>query len=94
MNQDLMSLGHAAGTFQRDPRAIRAALAVVQAEAAYAAGEPIPHEAVPPLILNGVAYFAADEVVKAIGWLAENDAKEAKAAVAAMIAREEAKGNG
>jgi len=79
MNLDLQSLGHAAATYQRDPRAIQSALRVVQVEAAYAVNQPIPQEAKPTLRLNGVAYFEADEIVAAIGWLAENDAKEARA---------------
>ncbi|NLF08215.1 MAG: hypothetical protein GX594_09580 [Pirellulaceae bacterium] len=78
MNLDLQSLGHAAATYQRDPRAIRAALRVVQAEAAVAVGKPIPPEACPALTLNGVPYFPADEIVKAIGTLAESDAENAR----------------
>ena len=76
---ELESLGHAAATYQRDPRLIKFALKVVQAEAALAAGKPIPGTATPALVLNGVPYFQADEIVAAIGWLAENDAKEARA---------------
>jgi len=68
---DLESLGHAAATYQRDPREIAAAIAVVQAERAAAENRPIPHEAAPALSLNGVPYFQADEIVAAIGWLAQ-----------------------
>ena len=74
---ELESLGYAAGNFQRHPKAIRAALRAVQAEAAYAEVKPIPHEAVPALTLNAIEYFLADEIAKAIGWLAENDAQAA-----------------
>jgi hypothetical protein len=75
MNLDLESLGHAAATYQRDPRAIESALRVVQAEAAYAAGKAIPGAAIPALRLNGLPYFAADDIVAAIGWLAKSDAE-------------------
>ena len=75
---DLQSLGYVAGIYQRDPRIIKSALAVVQAESAAKAGQPIPHEAQPSLILNGLSYFQADEVVSAIGWLAERDAEKAR----------------
>jgi hypothetical protein len=76
---DLESLGHAAATFQRDPRLIANALWAVQAEAAAAAARPIPHEATPTLRLNGIPYFLADEVVAAIGWMAKNDAEKLRA---------------
>ena len=75
---DLQSLGHAAAMYQRDPRVIRSALAVVQAEKAAAAGTDIPHEATPVLTLNGVQYFAADEIVAALGWLTQRDAEKSR----------------
>jgi len=78
MNFDLQSLGHAAATYQRDPRIIKSALAVVQAKSSLAANKPIPQEARPTLTLNGVAYFEANEIVKAIGLLAESDAQKAR----------------
>lgn len=81
---DLESLGHAAATYQQDPRIISHGVLVVQAEKALAAGQRIPHEAKPALRLNGVAYFEADEIVAAIGWLAQHDAEEAKKAAEAV----------
>lgn len=77
-NFDLQSLGHAAATYQRDPREIAAALGVIQAERAAAENRPIPHEAKPALILNDVPYFGTDEIVLAIGWLAQRDAEKSR----------------
>ena len=74
---ELQSLGHASGVYQRHPREIDAAVCVIQAEAAIALGEPIPHESQPAMRLNGVAYFKAEQIAAAIGWLAQNDAKKA-----------------
>jgi len=65
--QDLQSLGYAAATYQQDPRIIEAALSAVQGR----------RPAEPVLRLNGLAYFATDDVVQAIGWLAEHDARRA-----------------
>ena len=79
--KSLVSLGHAAALYQRDPRELLAALAVVQAEEAYHDGLPIRQTARPALELNGVAFFVADEVARAVGWLAESDAKSRKAAL-------------
>lgn len=73
---DLQSLGHAAGMYQRSPREIEAAIAVVQAEAAMAANKPIPHTATPALRLNGIAYYPADEIAKAVAWLAVREAEK------------------
>jgi hypothetical protein len=86
---DLQSLGHAAATFQRDPRVISAGLLAVQADEAFAAGQPIPHEVRPALRLNGVPYFEADQIVAAIGWLAESDARQAAATAAQETASDE-----
>ena len=72
---DLQTLGYAAATFQRDPRTITAALAVVQAVRAGAAGEPIPRQAQPSMVLNGKRYFHSDEIVDAITWLTKNEAE-------------------
>jgi hypothetical protein len=63
---DLQSLGHAAATFQTDPRIIRVALKAVQGKS----------EPEPALILNGLKYFKADEIVEAIKWIAEHDARD------------------
>jgi hypothetical protein len=59
---DLQTTGYAAGIFQENPKAIRAALRGVQAE--------------PPLTLNGLEYFHAADVLRAIKLLAEHDAKD------------------
>jgi len=67
-NVDLMSLGHAAGVFQQDPRLLLIMLERV--------------EAIPRLRLNAVAYFRAGDFAKAIAALAEHDAKEAAAKAA------------
>jgi hypothetical protein len=75
--KNLQSLGRAAGVFQKDPRVIKTAIAAVQAERAYTAGEKIPREAVAEFILNGVPYFLANDVIDAITWLAKNEAKKA-----------------
>ncbi len=74
---DLQTLGFAAATYQRDPRLFETAILVVQAERAYAAGEPIPHAAQPAMILNGKRYFATDEIVGAIAWIAKSEAEKA-----------------
>ena len=65
---DLQSLGHAAAMYQQDPRIIDASLTAVQAA--------------PQLILNGVRYFRVDDIVRALGWLAERDARESQAKAA------------
>jgi hypothetical protein len=76
MENDLQTLGHAAAIYQRDPREIEAALLVVQAETAAAAGDPIPQRARPALRLNGLAYFVAAEIVAAVRWLAGREQQE------------------
>lgn len=76
MQNDLETLGHAASVYQRDPREIEAALAVVQAEAALAAGSPIPQRARPTLRLNGLSYFDTDDIALAIAWLVEHAANQ------------------
>jgi hypothetical protein len=73
---ELQSLSHAAAMYQRDPRQIEHGVLVVQAEAALAAKLPIPKAAAPALTLNGLKYFSADEIAKAIVWLKKHDAEE------------------
>lgn len=77
-NLDLETLGHAAGVYQRHPRELESALAVVQAEAAMQRGEPIPHTAVPVFRLNAVAYFHAEQLLAAAQWLTARDLERAK----------------
>ena len=67
MPQELLSLGHAAALYQQDPRAIENALQAVQVKA--------PPE--PALTLNGLRYFAADDMTLAVGWIAEHAARHA-----------------
>ena len=71
---NLQTLGHAAAIFQRDPRLIEVALRAIGAK--------------PKLVLNGIAHYLADEVVAAIAWLAEHDARQA------LESSREAAGNG
>jgi hypothetical protein len=71
---DLQSLGDAAAMYQRDPRELAAALAVVQAQTAAALGGPVSTRAVPMLVLNGVPYFKSSDVAEAAAWLARHDA--------------------
>jgi hypothetical protein len=59
---NLETIGHAAATYQRDPRSIKRALAEVQ-------GQSPPQ---PALTLNGLPYFTVDDIAKAIGWMAEH----------------------
>ncbi len=68
MPQELETLGHAAATYQQDPRIVEAALQAVQGK----------RPAVPVLVLDDLRYFAADDIAAAIRWLAENDAKKAR----------------
>lgn len=75
---DLQSLGHAAATYQRDPRVIESALHAVQADLAAAVGAPIPREAQPALTLNGLPYFHTNHIAAAIAWLVERETREAK----------------
>lgn len=70
---NLQSLGHAAAACQRHPKEIRHAIVVVQAEEAYATGDSIPQEAKPTMTLNGIDYFHADEILRAITWLVERE---------------------
>jgi len=79
MENDLETIGHAAATFQRHPAYILAALAGVQAEGDLAAGLPISHEATPVLRLDGLAYFRAGDIVRAIAFLSQRDAEKAMA---------------
>jgi hypothetical protein len=60
---DLQTCNYAAGIFQENPKVIRAALRGVQAE--------------PALTLNGLEYFHAADVLRAIKMLAEHDAQKA-----------------
>ena len=60
---DLQSLGHAAAMFQENPRVIEACLKAVGAK--------------PILRLNGLPYYQADNVVSAVKYLAEHNAKMA-----------------
>jgi hypothetical protein len=62
---NLQSLGHAAALFQQDPRIIRVAIKAVQ----------LKTEPAPALTLDGIEYFTTDDIVSAVKWLAENDAK-------------------
>ena len=73
--QDLQSLGHAAGTFQKDPKLIAIGLKLAAAETAARTGERI-RKPEPPLVLNGVSYYPAAEVVAAIAALAKLDAEK------------------
>ena len=74
---DLETLGHAAATYQRNPRLIGVGIRAVQRERARAASEPIPVAAVPELRLNDVAYFSVDDVAAAVAWLSAYEAEEA-----------------
>ena len=65
---DLMSVGHAAGLYQQDPRILLIMLEGVQA--------------VPRLRLNGLLHFRCADFAKAIAALAEHDAREAAAKAA------------
>lgn len=64
---ELMTLGHAAATFQQDPRLIEVALRAVQ----------VRDPAEPELVLNGLRYFKTEEIVAAVGWIAERHARRA-----------------
>ena len=55
---DLQSLGYAAGLYQHSPKAIRTALKATG-------------KSKPDLILNGLAYFEADAIIKAIRWIGD-----------------------
>lgn len=72
MFQDLQSLGHAAAVYQQDPRLIELAISAVQ----------VKNSAEPALALNGLRYFRTDDVVAAIGWIAEHAARRAAEAAA------------
>ena len=62
---DLQSLGHAAGTYQQNPRIIEVGLRAVKAKAEFS--------------LNGVKYFRSDDVIEAIAFLAKIEAEKAAA---------------
>ncbi len=74
---DVQTIHFAGATFQQDPRLIESAIRYIQAKQALAAGEPISPAAQPAMILNGKRYFATDEIVAAIAWIAENEAEKA-----------------
>jgi len=80
---DLESLGHAAGIYQQNPRAIREAIHAVQIKEAARTGESSPIEAQAELILNGVAYFGVDEIIAAIAHMAEEEARRVRSEAAA-----------
>jgi len=88
----LESLGHAAGTYQRDPREIAFAVLMVQLEKAQAAGREFPSsEAIPALRLNDVAYYYTDEIADAIRWLSNFDAMSRRKEAEWKEAKEAAK---
>ena len=67
MPSDLQTIGYAAALYQLAPRAIENALGAIQMKA-------VPEAA---LVLNGLRYFSADDVVGAVGWIAEHAARHA-----------------
>jgi hypothetical protein len=75
---ELLSIGHAAGLYQKSPKIIKAAIRVVQLKRAGAVGDPLPREAQPQLVLNDVDYYNVADVTDAIGWLAEEAAKDTR----------------
>jgi len=60
---DLTSLGHAAALYQETPRMIETCLRGIGAS--------------PTLILDGVRYYASDDIPRAMKFLAEADLKRA-----------------
>jgi len=65
--QDLSTIGRGAEMSQRDWRLIEAVLPAVQGK----------HRAEPELLLNGLAYYKTDDIVAAIAYLGEYDARKA-----------------
>ena len=78
-NTELQSLGHAAGMFQRSPKLIAVGLKLAAAERSAITGEPMQEQAA-ELILNGVPYYPAADIVDAITALARHDAEQLKEA--------------
>ncbi len=76
-NLNLQSLGDAAHMFGRDPRQISSGLKIAAAERAHATGEPMVGPE-PVLILDGLHYFAACDVVAAVEALARLDIERAR----------------
>jgi hypothetical protein len=73
---DLETLGHAAATYQRDPREIAAGVLVVQAERAAAEGAILPREAQPAMRLNDLAYYDRADIVAGVQWLVSRDVEK------------------
>ncbi len=62
MSNELCTLGHAAGRFQRSPKAIRAALRAIRAT--------------PELTLNDLEYWRTHDVERAVVWLQETGLRD------------------
>ncbi len=73
--KELQSLGHAAGMYQQSPKLIAAGLKLAAVEKASTNGEPI-RDVQPALMLNGVSYYPAADIVGAIAALARYDAEK------------------